>query len=129
VLAISLDAKKTMLGIPADFKLRDNKIAEPDMYLGATLSKMELEGNKWCWAMSPEQYKEELARKGRRLPTKCVTPFLCDYAPWLETSLELKADGMQQFQELIEQLCWAVEIGQVIVLPGILLISSNLAMP
>jgi hypothetical protein len=136
VLCISADPMKTMRGIQADFKLKDDKIAEPDVYLGATLTKMEING-KMCWAMSPEQYvksavknvEETLAKRGRRLTGKCVTPFSCNYEPWMETSPELKADGLQYFQELIGVLRWAVEIGRVDILLEVSLLSSYLASP
>jgi hypothetical protein len=63
------------------------------------------------------------------LPSKCVTPFLSNYAHWLEESPELKADGVQRFQELIGQLCWALEIGPVDILLETSLLSSYHAMP
>ena len=137
VLSVSHDAKKTMLGIKDDFKLKDDKIAEPEVYLGATIAKMQLDDGKWCWTMSPEQYvkaavanvEERLAKSGRRLPGKAVTPFSCNYAPWLETTAELKADGVQYFQELIGVLRWAVEIGRVDILLEVSLLSSHLALP
>jgi hypothetical protein len=137
VLCISHDPKKSMKRIQEDFKLKDDKIAEPDVYLGATLSKMKLESGKQCWTMSPEQYvkaavtnvEEDLAKNGKRLPSKCVTPFSSNYAPWLEDTPELKADGVQRFQELIGQLRWAVEIGRVDILLEVALLSSYLAMP
>jgi hypothetical protein len=58
-----------------------------------------------------DNIEDDLARSGKGLPAKCVTPFSCNYAPWLETSPELKADDVQMYQELIGQLRWAVEIG------------------
>jgi hypothetical protein len=114
VLSISADPKKTMRRIQEDFKLKDDKIAEPDVYLGATVAKTSLDNGQTCWTMSPEQYvkaavtnvEEDLAKHGKRLPSKCVTPFSCNYAPWLEKTPELKADGVQRFQELIGQLRW-----------------------
>jgi hypothetical protein len=137
VLSISADPKKTMRRIQEDFKLKDDKIAEPDVYLGATIAKMSLDNGETCWTMSPEQYvkaavtnvEEDLAKHGKRLPSKCVTPFSCNYAPWLEETPELKADGVQRFQELIGQLRWAVEIGRVDILLETSLLSSYLAMP
>ena len=57
-----------------------------------------------------KMFEEDLARSGNRLPPKCVTSLSSNYAPWLEDSLELMADGMQRYQELIEQLRWAIEI-------------------
>jgi hypothetical protein len=47
----------------------------------------------------------------------------------LDTSPELKADGVQQFQELIGQMRWAMEIGWVDILLETSLLSSHLAMP
>ena len=137
VLSISHDPKKSMRRIQDDFKLKDDKIAPPDVYLGATIEKMTAPNGKSCWSMSPEQYvkaavtnvEEELARYGKRLPPKCVTPFSSGYAPWLEATPELKADGVQRFQELIGQLRWAVEIGRVDILLETSLLSSHLAMP
>jgi hypothetical protein len=107
------------------------------VYLGATLAKMTLDSGETCWTMSPKQYvkaavtnvEEDLANQNRRLPPKCVTPFLSGYAPWMEVSPELKADGVQRFQELIGQLRWAVEIGRVDILLETSLLSSYLAMP
>jgi hypothetical protein len=137
VLCISADPKKFMKIIQDDFKLKDDNIEEPDVHLGATLANMTLESGKTCWTMSPEQYvkaavtnvEEDLARSGKRLPSKCVTPFSSNYAPWLEESPELKADGVQRFQELIGQLHWAVEIGRVDILLETSPLSSYLAMP
>jgi hypothetical protein len=87
--------------------------------------------------MLPEQYvkvavtnvNEDLAKHGKRLPSKCVTPFSCIYAPWLEETPELKANGVQCFQELISQLWWAVEFNRVDILLKTSLLSSYLAMP
>jgi hypothetical protein len=50
-------------------------------------------------------------------------------ASLLETSAELKADGVQYFQELIGVLRWAVEIGRVDILLEVSLLSTYLAMP
>jgi hypothetical protein len=126
-----------MKRIQDDFKLKDDKMEPPDVHLGASTSKMNLASGKTCWTMSPELYvkavvanvKEDLAKNGRRLPSKCVTPFSSNYAPWLEDTAELKADGVQRFQELIGQLRWAVEIGRVDILLETSLLSSYLAMP
>ena len=42
----------TMQGIQKKFKLKDDKIEPPEMYLGAGLTKMNNETNHECWAMS-----------------------------------------------------------------------------
>ena len=49
--------------------------------------------------------------------------------PWLEDSPDLMADIVQQYQELISQLRWSVDIGRLDILLETLLLSSYLAMP
>ena len=45
-----------MKRIQEDFKLKDNKIEPPDLYLRATLAEMKLESGKYYWTILPEQY-------------------------------------------------------------------------
>ena len=95
-----------------------------EVYIGATLSKMNLDSGRYCWTTSPEQYvkaavinvEEGLARSGKRFLFKFVTPLLRNYAPWMEDSTELMADSMQRYQELIVKLIWAVGIGSLDIL-------------
>ena len=118
VLYISHNQRKSMKRIQEYFKLKDNKIEPPGIYLGDTLDTMKLESGKYCWTMSPEKYmkaavtnvEEDFARSGKRFFPKCVTPLSSNYAPWLDYSPELMADGVQQYQELIVQIRWYVEI-------------------
>jgi hypothetical protein len=56
-------------------------------------------------------------------------PLAPDYRPELETSEELKADGVQYYQELIGVLRWAVELGRVDILLETSLLLTHLAMP
>ena len=137
VLAISADPAKTLEGrLKSTFTLKDNKIEVPDMYLGAMLGQMDVDGTQ-CWTMSAEKYlaesvktvEEALAKKGLRLPSKCYTPLPTDYKPELETTPELKAEGVQYYQELIGILHWAVEIRRVDILLETALLSTYLAMP
>ena len=136
ILSISVDPEATLKGLQATFKLKDDKIEKPEMYLGAQLDQMFVDGNE-CWTMSAEKYiqasiknvESTLAKKGLRLPTKCFTPLPTDYRPELDTSAELKSDGVQYFQELIGMLRWAVEIGRVDILLETSLLSTHLAMP
>ena len=136
VLSVSADPLSTLQGLQSVFKLKGDKIEEPSMYLGAQLGRIEIEGTL-CWTMSAEKYvgmavknvEESLAKKGMRLPTKCYTPVSTDYRPELDTSAELKADGVQYYQELIGVLRWAVELGRVDILLETALLSTHLAMP
>ena len=40
--------------------------------------------------------EEDLTRSGKRLLLKLITPLLINYAHWMEDSLEIMADGVQQ---------------------------------
>ena len=136
ILSISDDPKSTLQSLTSIFKLKDDKVEEPEMYLGAQLGKMTIDGFE-CWTMSAEKYvlasvknvEETLSRRGLRLPTKCYTPLASDYRPELETSAELKSDGVQVYQELIGVLRWAVELGRVDILLEVSLMSTYMAMP
>ena len=56
MLCMSHDAMSTMKGIQISFKLKDDKIGEPETYLGAGLSKMTTANGTECWSMSSEAY-------------------------------------------------------------------------
>jgi hypothetical protein len=136
ILSISHDPEATLRSLTNVFKLKDDKVEEPHMYLGAQLGKITIDGFE-CWTMSAEKYvlasvknvEDVLARRGLRLPTKCYTPLASDYRPELETSPELKSDGIQMYQEFIGVLRWAVELGRVDILLETALMSTYMAMP
>ena len=126
-----------MKGIEAKFKLKNDKIEEPSVYLGAQISKMENSDGQECWAMSADTYCAAmvqnveliLQKKGLRLPSKCFTPLKSGYRPELDCTNELKADGGHWYQEIIGSLRWAVEIGRVDILLETSLMSTYLALP
>lgn len=136
ILSISDDPKSTLLALTSTFKLKDDKIEPPEMYLGAELALMKVDDIE-CWTMSAEKYvasavesvEGTLAKRGLRLPTKCFTPLPADYRPELEVSPELKSDGIQMYQEFIGMLRWAVELGRVDILLEVSLMSTHMAMP
>ena len=109
ILCISHNPKETMDGIQKKFKLKDDKIEEPSVYLGASLTKMTNDNKDECWAMSSDPYcqaavknvETTLAKKSLRLPSKCLTPSSNGYRPEMDVTQELKADGVQYYQELI----------------------------
>ena len=136
LLAISHDAQSVLKSVQDTFKFKDDKIDKPDVYLGAQLDKMSVDGFEG-WTMSSEKYvksaieniEQTLAETNQRLPTKCRTPLSSGYRPELDTSPELKAEGLQRYQELIGILRWAVELGRVDILLETALMSTHLALP
>ena len=137
VLCISHNPKETMNDIQKKFKLKNDKIEEPSVYLGASLTKMTNVNNNECWAMSSDQYcqaavknvETTLEKKNLRLPSKCLTPLSNGYRPEMDVTQELKADGVQHYPELIGILWWAVEIGRVDISLEVSLLSQHLALP
>ena len=136
VLSIAVDPAATLRGLQSVVKLKNDKVAEPEVYLGAQLGKIDIDGQP-CWTMSAEKYvlaslrnvDESLAKKGLLLPSKCYSPMSTDYHPELDTSNELKSDGVQYYQELVGILRWAVELGRVDILLETALMSTHLALP
>ena len=55
ILSFSLDAISFLKSLQGQFKLKDDKIEPPDLYLGAQLGTMEVEGHHG-WFMSLEKY-------------------------------------------------------------------------
>ena len=76
-----------------------------------------------------ENIEQMLAETNQRLPAKCRTPLSSGYRPELDTSPELKTEGLQRYQELIGILRWAVELGRVDILLETSLMSTHLALP
>jgi hypothetical protein len=68
----------TSRGLQSVFKPKDDKNAEPEVYLGARLGKVSVNGHE-CWTMSAEKevspfvknMEEMPSKKGLRLPSKC----------------------------------------------------------
>ena len=92
---------KYMNMIQKDFNLKYDKIDNPGMYLGATVSNISLEGGKMGWKMSDENYAKasvtnvgySLDRYERRLPSACVTTL---YSDRIQESLWNKVFYMNQ---------------------------------
>ena len=70
-----------MKGIQSKFKFNNDKMKEPDIYLGVELSKMYNNHKYKCWYMSLDKYctavvnnfDTTLDKKGLKFTSKCVT--------------------------------------------------------
>ena len=76
--SISDNPKATLTDLTSVFKLKDDKIEPPNIYLGAQLDKMFI-GDAECWTMSAKKHvtasvknvEESLVKRGLQRPTKC----------------------------------------------------------
>ena len=60
ILSVSHDAKSILQSLQGQFKLKDNKIVPPDMYLGAQLGTMQVEGNEGLFMLSEKYVKSTI---------------------------------------------------------------------
>ena len=133
VLCISLEPKKLLDGISENFTLKAGSVKEPDLYLGAEISKYFIEESdqptKVRWSMSSDSYVKnavetvEGSLKEVRLeflPKKKIeTPISAGYKPELDSTAELDPEWLNYFQGLIGVLRWICELGRLdIVLPS-----------
>ena len=136
ILAFSHKATQVLEDIQVVFKLNDNKIAPPKIFLRVQLKKMTVDTHDG-WALSSDKYikaavetiEKSLADAGKRLPSKCKTLISLGYRPELDTMPELNAEDLQKYQEMIGMLRWAVKLGRVDRLLEMAMMSTHLALP
>ena len=137
IMVVSDVPQDTIDGFKCVFKLKGDKAAIPDMYIGASLSYAETINRNKCWSMSSAKYVQTaidnigktLRKKGRKSPAKCVTPITYKYRSEEDETSELLGKKMTYFQELIGILRWAIEIGRADILLEVTQLSSHLATP
>ena len=80
---------KSIEGIKEVFKLKGDKAEVNDMYLGASIQKVETMDGTGCWIMSADKYvkadaenvKLKLSKSNCRIPSRCNTPMATTYHP------------------------------------------------
>lgn len=137
VMCVSHRAQEVLKEVvQTQFKLKNNAIAPPQMYLGAQLSERDISGCK-CWTITSTKYVESIVKnletrlkeEGKQLPTRCDTPIRSGYRPEIDATEELVGDQITMYQELIGELRWAVELGRIDLNLEVSLMSSYLANP
>ena len=89
VLTVLATPMKTVEGTKSVFKLKGDKAEVPDMYLGASIKKVETADGTEFWIMYAEKYikaavdnfKIKLAKSNCRLTFCCDTPMATNYHP------------------------------------------------
>ena len=136
ILCISKNAKEVMQELQKKFKFKKDIIAPPDTYLGAGLTKKEIDGYT-VWAISSAAYvkaavknvQEAIRDKPWKLPKRAPTPMTQSFIPELDDSPELSDNERTYYQELIGVLRWATELGRVDILHEVSLLSQYQACP
>jgi hypothetical protein len=127
--------------LASKYTLKKGSVQEPDLYLGAQISKWNIAGSddptKTRWAMSSSLYvkraiddvETELAKIDKRLPTKCTAPMSGGYRPECDQSAELEAERTSYYQGLIGILRWMCELGRIDLLVPVSMLSRYLMGP
>ena len=132
ILAISGDDESILRDVQGTFKLKNDKIEEPEYYLGAKLQWKPIK-DTMCWTITSQDYvraavknvEEAIKGSTRRLPTKNVEmPISMTYVLELDVTEELNKKDVTFFQELIGVLRWATEIGRVDILHEVSFLSQ-----
>ena len=50
------DSMSVLKKIDKYFKLKPSSVGDPELYLGAKVTKMNLVNKTWCWTLSPSKY-------------------------------------------------------------------------
>ena len=138
-LCVHHDGVKALEELDYFFKMKDNSIGDPEMYLGAKIKKMVLPNGVEAWAMSPSKYVQNAIRTvedfidenlgGRKLAKRASSQFPPDYHPELDTTPELDPEFASFFQSQIGVLRWMVELGRVDIMTAVSELASHCALP
>jgi hypothetical protein len=139
VLSISQTPHLTMNTIAELYRLKDNSVAKPDRYLGASVVEYYLpqDRTKVRWGLSSQQYvteairnvETELSKIGKCLSNAVTTPISSGYRPELDVTPLLSPTKANYYQNLIGILRWAVELGRIDIYIHVSMLSSFLASP
>jgi len=136
ILVFSEKPGAVMELIAQEFTLKD-KPREPDIFLGAGVSKFELRGDDYlgltpgqagleCWSMESSHYvknavqvvKDMLEGEGRGLISRKnrnrhASPLHVEYKPELDVTPECDDEHASRYRQIIGILRWSVEIGRL----------------
>ena len=140
ILVIHHDALSILKKIDSYFKLKPTSVGDPDIYLGAKVTKMNLKNGTWCWTLSPSKYVQEAVKNCEqalkdtyggtyKLLKHAPNPFPMGYKPELDLSTPLDPELASYYQSLIGVMRWMVEIGRIDIAVEVSMMSSHNAYP
>ena len=102
-MVIHHDALSILKGIDSYFKLKPASIGDPDIYLGAKVTKINLANGTWCWTLSPSKYVQEAVRNceqalketyggTHKLPKHAPKPFPMGYKPEIDLTTPIEPE-------------------------------------
>ncbi len=123
ILAISHKARTVIDEVTSYYKAKEGSIKEPDLYLGANISKIQTQDGREVWASSPRAYVKSAIQvveqlfeedgEGYVLKSNVKNPLPSGYKPELDITDELGAELASRYLQLIGIARWAVELGRI----------------
>ena len=112
ILVIHPDSLSVLKRVDSYFNLKPASIGDPDIYLGAKVTKMNLANGTWCWTLSPSKYVQEAVRNyeqalkdtyggTHKLPRHAPNPFPMGYKPEMELTKPIETKLASYYQYLI----------------------------
>lgn len=137
LLVIAHDAEAMMMCIDKYFRLKPESVGEPDIYLGAKIRKLLVDGENHVWAQSSSAYVKEAVRnvekwtedQGMKLPSRCDTPMASTYRPELDVTSLLLPEIANWYQSAIGVLRWTVELGRVDIATEVSMLAAYMVAP
>ena len=138
ILIVSHDAGNDLRKIDYYFKMKEDSIGDPDIYLGSKLRRVTLPNSVEAWMMSPAKYVAEAVKNverylaseyGQKFPKRVSGPFPTDYRPELDVTMELKGEETSYFFSQVGVLRWIVELGRIDIVTEVSSLASCLALP
>jgi hypothetical protein len=120
--------------------LKPSSVGDPDIYLSAKLKQTLLPNGVWAWGLSPSKNVAQAVKNCQthltkklggkyKIPVKADNPFPVDYDPLTDLSDPLDAECASFYQHLIGVMRWMVELGRIVIVTKISILSSYLAYP
>ena len=132
-----LDSMGFMDYLRTVYTLKEGSVQEPETYLGADVRRHELADGQKAWAISSDTYvrraveevERELAKVGKQLKKKVVSPLASGYRPELDASPELDENRASYFASLMGVLRWCIELGRIDIIVEVNLLARFQACP
>ena len=141
VLVISHAPADVMESIGHQFEIKNNEYGPPTTYLGAGISKVQLDNGDMCWSMESHKYvtaavdtiKGLLLESGRELKkgqgSRHYGPLPPSYRPELDATPMCDDEHASHFRQIIGIFRWAIELGRFDILTEVALLSQYQASP
>jgi hypothetical protein len=146
ILCCDVDPRPVMDQVNDGFRLKNNLIEVPKLYLGTDVKKWKFSGEDGqgseCWALGSDSYLKEALRVCNKLMVEHdlkftstkrhgrKTPFSNHgYRPELDDTLYCNSELLTVYQNLIGILRWICELGRMDILHETSILSQYLSQP